>query len=55
MKRADKDLLIAALLGDEASASMGANVIKGFDALRGFRDDQRFAAYPKEKIITDMR
>ena len=55
MKRADKDLLIAALLSDEASASMGANVIKGFDAIRGFSDNQRFAAYPKEKIITDMR
>ena len=54
MKRADEDLLIAALLGDEASASMGADVVKGFDAFCGFRDDQRLAAHFKEKIITDI-
>ena len=33
---------------------MGADVIKGFDAFCGFRDDQRFAAHSKEKIIADV-
>ena len=55
VKRADEDLFVAALLGDEASASMGTNVIKSFDPLRRFRDDQRFAAHSKKKIITDIR
>ena len=40
MEGADEDLLIAALLSDEASASVGTNVIKGFDPIRCLRDDQ---------------
>ena len=54
VKRAHEDLFVAALFGNQARTAMGADVIKGFNTFCGFRDNQRFAAHSKEKIIADV-